>query len=108
MNYFDHLKKKWNIKSNRDVLVICIVFSLAGMLIIHERKPIFHLFGITKETALWIKICVYLPVVFPLYQINLLIFGFLLGQFSFFWEKEKAMARFIARQFAGNKQIQKI
>jgi hypothetical protein len=45
---------------------------------------------------------VYIPIVFPLYQINLLIFGFLLGQFEFFWEKEKALVRFVKRQLSSN------
>ncbi|HLF17876.1 MAG TPA: DUF6787 family protein [Candidatus Omnitrophota bacterium] len=99
MSYLAHLKHKWNIKSNWDLFLIMVVFSLAGMFILHERKPIFHLFGITKETPFWIKTVVYLPIVFPLYQLNLLIFGFLLGQFDFFWAKEKQLVRFLARRF---------
>lgn len=98
MNYFEHLKHKWNIRSNWDVFVICIVFSLAGMMILHERRPVFYLLGITPETPMWIKVCVYIPIVIPLYQINLLVFGFLLGQFDFFWEKQKGLARFISKK----------
>jgi len=102
MSYFEHLKQKWNIKSNWDVLLILIVFSLAGMFILYERRPIFQILGIESDTPLWIKTCVYIPIVFPLYQLNLLIFGFLLGQFEFFWEKEKALLRFITRRFSAN------
>jgi len=93
---------KWGIKSNWDVLLILVTFSLAGMFILYERKPIFHLFGIQPDTPFWIKTCVYIPVVFPLYQINLLVFGFLLGQFGFFWEKEKAMVRFFKRKISSS------
>jgi len=99
MNYFQHLKTKWNIKSNWDVLLILIVFSLAGMMILHERKPIFHVLGITAETPMWIKVCIYIPIVIPLYQMNLLIFGFLLGQFGFFWNKEKQLIKLLAKPF---------
>ena len=88
--------KKWGISSVWQCILICVVFSLAGMMIVHERSPLFHLVGITKETPLWIKVCVYIPLVFPMYQLNLLIFGFLLGQFPFFWEKEKRLVRFLA------------
>ena len=98
MKWVDHLKTKWKIKRNRDFILIMVVFSLAGMMIVHERPPIFHLMGITKQTPLWIKVACYIPVIFPLYQVNLLIFGFLLGQSQFFWAKEKQLARFIARR----------
>ena len=98
---FQKLKQKWGIKSNWDFLLINLVFAFAGMMIVHERPPIFHLIGITKETPLIIKILVYIPLIFPLYQLNLLIFGFCLGQFSFFWEKEKRMLRFISSKLSG-------
>lgn len=97
MNWFKKLKTKWGIKSNRDFFLINLVFALAGMLIIHERRPIFELLGITEQTPLWIKIAVYIPLVFPLYQLNLIIFGFLLGQFPFFWNKQKQMGKFLLK-----------
>lgn len=95
---FEYLKVKWGINTVWDFIAINFVFALAGMFIVFERKPIFHLFGIEKETAFWIKACVYVPVVFPLYQLNLLIFGFLFGKFPFFWEKEKQIARFFKKK----------
>ena len=94
---FTKLKQKWNIKSNWDFFVINLVFALAGMTIVHERRPIFAWIGITAKTPLWIKILLYIPLIIPLYQINLLIFGTLLGQFAFFWEKEKHLIRFLKR-----------
>ena len=94
-NFAEKLKKKWNITTTRDFYLIMAVFSLAGMFIVYERKPLFHLMGITDHTPFVIKFFCWLLVVFPSYQINLLIFGFLLGQFSFFWEKEKNLVRFL-------------
>lgn len=88
------LKNKWNITTNRDFILIMIVFSLAGMSIGFERKIVFHLFGIDKD-PLWVKILVYVPLIVPIYQVNLLIFGFLLGQFKFFLEKEKRLIKFL-------------
>ena len=89
------LKNKWGIKSDWDAFVICLVFSLAGMAVVFVRKPIFHVLHITAATPLWIKVCVYLSIFFPTYQMNLLIFGALLGQFNFFLEKEKKLWRFL-------------
>ena len=90
-----------------DFFMINVVFALAGMSIGFERKPIFDLLGITPETAFWIKVVVYIPLIIPLYQLNLIVFGFLLGQFDFFWEKEKKMGRFFVKLFTGEKSISK-
>ena len=89
--WMERLKRKWNIKSDLDFWLIMIVFSLAGMSIVFVRKPLFVILGITAATPFWIKFFTWLAIVFPTYQINLLIFGFLLGQFEFFWEKEKSV-----------------
>ena len=94
-----HLKHKWNIKSNVDFLLIMAVFSLAGMMITFVRPAIFHFLKI-DHSAWWIKTLVYIPLVPPLYQVGLLLFGFLLGQFEFFWEKEKRLAKFLLRSFS--------
>lgn len=102
---FEKLRKKWNIQSWVDFWLIMLVFSLAGMCIVFERKPVFHLLGITAQTPIWAKVVLYLLTVFPLYQINLLIFGTLLGQFSFFWAKEKQLLRFLCRPFLRQPQI---
>ncbi len=87
---FKKLKDKWAITSNWQFFVINVVFALAGMTVVLERRFVFDIFGIT-QWALWVKIFIYLPLIFPLYQLNLIIFGTLLGQFSFFWEKEKQL-----------------
>ncbi len=78
--------------------MIMIVFSLAGMAIGFERKIVFHAFGIDQD-PMWVKVLVYIPLIFPLYQLNLLIFGFFLGQFNFFLEKEKKLVQFLAKSF---------
>jgi hypothetical protein len=45
----------------------------------------------------------YLLLVLPLYQIILLMYGFIFGQFNFFWEKEKQIFRRIGSLFSGKK-----
>jgi hypothetical protein len=97
------LMTKWKITSLWDFTAIMLVFSLAGMFVVRVRKPFFVLIGITKETPFVIKFFCWLLIIFPSYQLGLLIFGFLLGQFSFFWEKEKQMFRAIKRLFSPNK-----
>jgi len=99
----DSLKEKWGIESNLQIILIMVVFSLAGMAITQCRAPVFRLFGLTETTPLWIKTVVYIACVFPMYQFFLLVFGTLFGQFRFFWEKEKKMFRWIARKLTGSK-----
>ncbi len=86
--------EKWGVQTHWEFFIICLTFSLAGMIIVFERKPLFHFLGI-DHTPLWFKILIYIPLVCPIYQMNLLIFGFLFGQFPFFWEKEKKLGRFL-------------
>ena len=93
--WIERLKKKWNITSNLDFILIMLVFSLAGMGISFTRKPIFHLLGIGAQTPLWVKVAVYIPLIVPMYQLYLMIFGIIFGQFAFFWEKEKKLGRFL-------------
>ncbi len=96
--FVQRLKQKYGLKTNAELIVIMTVFSLAGMAIVWVRKPIFHLLGITDTTPFILKFFAWLAVVFPTYQINLLVFGFLFGQFSFFWEREKVLWRFLLRR----------
>jgi len=105
MGIFKRLKTKWGIKNNWDFFLINVVFSLAGASIVFVRKPFFALVGISPETPFWIKFLAWLLIVFPTYQINLLIFGALLGQFTFFWKKEKQLIRFMLRPFTCNKKV---
>ncbi len=90
------LKTKWGISTDRDFYLIMLVFSLAGMFVSICRKPIFHFFKI-EQAPLWLKILIYIPLIMPIYQLGLIIFGTLLGQFSFFWEKQKRVGRWIAK-----------
>jgi len=83
------LKKKWNIKSDFQLLVLLFVFASTGSLTLFTRKGIFFLLGLTAETSMWIKVPLYIIFIFPTYQILFLLIGTLLGQFKFVWEFEK-------------------
>ena len=91
MKWAEKLKNKWGITSNRDFWMIMLTFSLAGMTIMVVRRFLFPLVGITAHTPIWIKVAVYVPLAFCAYQIGLLLWGTVLGQFNFFWAWEKRM-----------------
>ena len=96
----DRLKDKWGIESAFSFWMIMLTFTLAGMSITQVRPLYWNLLGFTKEhPSMWVKVPTYLLLVFPTYQISLIIFGTLLGQFRFFWAKEKAMGRALTKPF---------
>ena len=101
--WINRLKTKWGITSTGQVVAILVAFSLAGMSITLVRPLVWTLFGFTEETSMWIKVPTYLVMIFPTYQVMLMVFGTLLGQFRFFWAKEKAMLRFFAKPFLSRK-----
>jgi len=94
---FERLKLKWGIESNWQIFVIIVAFALAGSSVVIVRKAYFDLLGFHEGTSFWLKTVAYLLFIFPAYQILLLGYGTLLGQFKFFWEKEKAMLRSIRK-----------
>ena len=96
--WINRLKTKWGITSTGQVIAILITFSLAGLSITQIRPLVWTLFGFTDETSMWIKVPTYVIMIFPTYQIMLMVFGTVLGQFHFFWAKEKAMFLFLTGQ----------
>jgi len=101
--WVDRLKVKWGITSTWQVIAILITFSLAGSSVTRIRRIFWPLLGFNSETSMWIQVPTYIALIFPTYQIMLLLFGTLLGQFRFFWAKEKAMGRWVARKLSGGK-----
>lgn len=92
-SFLQKLQSKWNLNSLRQVVLVLIVFALTGFTILFIKKPIFDFLGISMERGGFWKTVLYLLLVLPLYQIILLIWGFVFGQFAFFWEKEKQFLR---------------
>jgi len=83
------LKEKWNIKSNVQLVLILIIFSVTGSAALIVRKAVFDWIGINGDTSLWLKVPLYVLIIFPAYQILFLLIGTLFGQFRFAWEFEK-------------------
>lgn len=86
------LKERWNIASNWQILVILLVFALTGSSSAKLAGPVCEFFGITEGSSHWL---IYwgarIFLIFPIYQVLLVGFGWLFGQFEFFWNFEKKM-----------------
>ena len=87
-----NFKERWNIKSNWQLFVIILVFAITGSSAAYLSKPVLATIGISKETvSVWAYYPLYIILIFPIYQLLLVSFGFLFGQFTFFWAFEKKM-----------------
>jgi len=91
MKYLEKLKNKWGLQSFKQVLKVLLVFTFAGSTAVLLKKYYFLALGFDAETAFWLKTLAYIVFLFPAYQILLLAYGFLLGEFDFFWQKERKM-----------------
>lgn len=105
----ENFKKRWNITSNWQLVVIFIVFAITGSSAAYLAKPFLSILGIVKGcVSNWIYYPLYIILIFPIYQVLLVSFGFLFGQHQFFWTFEKKMLRsmkmgFIADFFENKK-----
>lgn len=91
--FFTKIKKKYNIKSDLQLVIINIVFAVSGSATLFIRRGIFELIGIKEHTMFIVKIAAYIATVVPSYFIILLVMGTIFGQFRFFWAFEKNMVR---------------
>ncbi|MFA9290165.1 MAG: DUF6787 family protein [Solirubrobacteraceae bacterium] len=86
MYLINKLKQRLQIESNKQFIIVLLTFTLAGLTISQFVKPLlFNFFGLTAETNIFIKIVSWIILIIPLYHVFLLLYGFLLGEFSFFW-----------------------
>jgi len=89
-----NFRARWKIKSNWQLIVIIVVFAITGSSAAYLSKPILSFLGITKENISgWLYYPLYILLIFPIYQVLLVSFGFLFGQFTFFWAFEKKLLK---------------
>lgn len=87
------LQNRWNV-SAAQVFIILLVFACTGFTVMFLKKPIVNFFTGGEQSILFSTI--YYILILPVYNGILLVYGFLFGQFHFFWEFEK---RFFKRMF---------
>lgn len=95
-NWIERLRNRWKLKSVTQVVVVLVVFACTGFTVLFIKKPILQFLAGEKGNTLLASILYYI-LILPLYNVILLAYGFLFGQFNFFWEFEK---RTIGRIFS--------
>ncbi|SHH55620.1 DUF6787 family protein [Winogradskyella jejuensis] len=91
---FKKLENKWILDQKWEMIRVFIVFAITGSSSMFIGRPIIKFVGITKENlnpiVYWFLFII-IGLIF--YQILLVFFGWLFGQFQFFWNFEKKMLR---------------
>ncbi|MBS1486463.1 MAG: hypothetical protein JST43_02645 [Bacteroidetes bacterium] len=92
MSWLDRLQQRWNAKNTWQVVAILFTFICTGFTILFIKRPVLaFLFGHDIPTLAKV---IYYILILPIYNLFLLAYGFLFGQFNFFLQFEK---RFFAR-----------
>lgn len=100
MGFLNQLQKRWGVKSIFQVVLILMVFACTGFSVLYVEEWILVLLGVPKDIADWLRVLLFFLITLPIYQILLLFFGFIFGQFRFFLAFEK---RFFSRIFGRKK-----
>lgn len=96
----EKLKKRWGLESNWQILVILLVFSVTGSSSVYLAAPLLDYLELDRDrfepSFLFGGLAYYslrVLLIFPIYQVLLVGFGWLFGQFRFFWNLEKKMLK---------------
>ena len=92
--FINKLETKWQVDKRWELIRIFIIFAITGSSSMLIGRPAIKLIGITTNQLspmlYWILFAL-IGLVF--YQILLVFWGYVLGQFDFFWNFEKKMLR---------------
>jgi hypothetical protein len=98
VSFIEKLKNRWHLQSGIQVIVVLIVFACTGYSVILIK----HLVGISAESPVSHRVFFYLGVL-PIYNLMLLGYGFIFGQFKFFLAFEKRFFKRISGLFTKQK-----
>jgi hypothetical protein len=99
MNWLEKLQKRWEVHSTWQVVLILIVFACTGFTVMFLKGPVLELFTAPENRTIWFSVAYYL-LILPVYNVVLLFYGAIFGQFRFFWAFEKRMLQGIMKVFA--------
>ena len=105
-----YLKKKWGITSNTQLAIIFIVFAITGSVSAKLAAPVLEFLGVQPLDFVKVPLgsLIYtllrIMIIFPIYQILLIVVATIFFQFKFFWEFEKKFLSRIGLKFLFEKK----
>jgi hypothetical protein len=104
MNWLQKLQARWKVNNIYQVIIILLVFACTGFTVVLLKRPVFkYWFG--ESIPPWATAPYYI-LILPVYNLLLLFYGFLFGQFKFFWDFEKRFFNRIISIFKSQKNKQ--
>lgn len=100
MKLINKLIKHFEAKSTFHLFIIFVVFGISGSATLFLSEPIINLISylnLIDNNILLLSIRIFL--IFFIYQIILIITGYLFGEFSYFYNFEKKMLKKIIKRF---------
>lgn len=86
----EKIRSFFKVESNYQLFIINLVFAITGTSSLFVADYILDMLLVTQENYdnyfYWITRII---LILPIYQILLIIFGILFGEFSYFWRMEK-------------------
>jgi hypothetical protein len=95
--WIERLQVKWKLPSIWQVIIVLLVFTCTGFTVMFMKEPLLELLA-GREGKTPLASVLYYLFIFPIYNVLLLGYGFIFGQFSFFWEFEKRMFKRLLRR----------
>ena len=95
MSWIEKLRGRWKLKSAWQVIIVLLAFACTGFTILFIKRPLLSFLAGEQGDSTVASVLYYIFIL-PIYNVILLGYGFIFGQFRFFWEFEK---RFMARFF---------
>lgn len=94
---FKKLENKWIVKYRWEMIAIFLVFAITGSASARVSGPLLHYFGFERAvfSSEWFWGVLYwfirILIIFPIYQILLIVIGSIFGQYKFFRNFEEKM-----------------
>lgn len=91
---FKKLENKWEVTYKWEMIAIFIVFAITGSMAGKLAGPLTEWIGLGKTNVNgFIYWTARILLIFPIYQVILVLVGWVFGQFKFFWNFEKKMLK---------------
>lgn len=98
MKYWQQLKEKWNVETDRRMAWIFLIFAITGSGTLVVRKFLYKSLGIDIQIP-WLAVVVKIIAIYLIYQLLLFSIGSLMGEGKFFkWFLYKMNRRLIGKK----------
>ena len=99
--WIERLRQRWKLESMWQVIIVLVVFACTGFSVYFLKKPLLTFLAGERGNTVLASVLYYI-LILPIYNVLLLMWGFIFGQFAFFWAFEK---RFFDRIFRRKEKL---